>query len=70
MIQIDKNVPLPLPRSKLKDYPFEQMQIGDSFFDKDEDKKLRNLVTYAASKMNMKFATRKELDGLRVWRTE
>jgi len=64
MFQIEKNVPLP------KKYPFDEMEVGDSFELLDTMK--RNTVNIAArrygDKTGKKFVVRTKDKKLRCWR--
>lgn len=73
-IEIEKNIPI--PKGKIG-YPFEQMEVGDSFFIKRGDNdvnKLRasiaSLATYYVNRYDhkKKFATKVLVDGVRCWR--
>jgi hypothetical protein len=75
-IQIEKNIPIPTKRYK---YPWNQMQVGDSFFVKSSKKETELIrgrlksgsIQYAArSKDNKKFIVRIVNDprGVRCWR--
>ena len=74
-MKIDKRIPItePKPGAKTK-YPFKHMNVGDSFFIEPYSSVLQKNVLNAASmfaKYNgtkHKFSTRKEGNGLRVWR--
>ena len=62
--KIDKDIPIPYRGV----YPFEIMDVGDSFFSNNQ-----SVVSssYGYGKYNgIKFTTKKEGDGYRVWRTE
>lgn len=66
-MKIEKNIPIP------GRYPFEQMEVGDSFAIPTSIK--RQTVSVAArrygDKHNKTFVTRKMPDGtIRCWRTE
>lgn len=67
MIQVEKKVPIPKEREK---YPFAQMEIGDSFWT------LRNVASTAHSwsknnaRGKVRFITRREKKGFRIWRKE
>lgn len=75
MIVIEKNIPLPSPRNLLsmgrpRIYPFNVMEVGDSFA---IPLKKKNAVAATANRYgknnNMKFATRLMDNGMvRVWR--
>ena len=68
--KIKKGVKMPVSRrgGPLK-YPWPSMKVGDSFFC---NSKRQVVISRAAilygKRHNMKFATRKEKDGVRVWR--
>jgi hypothetical protein len=74
MIEINHNIPLPLKGSKKwSKYPFEKMEIGDSFlFSSDKTKHLtaRSSACLKAKKLSRKFAVRITDEGVRIWRTE
>jgi hypothetical protein len=67
---IEKGVPLP-GRGRSPIYPFEQMEVGDSFA-VPEDK--RHVVGPAAAwfgkRHGRKYSVRKTTGGFRVWRVE
>jgi hypothetical protein len=80
-IRIDKGVPLPsgLSKSPNHDWPFHQLEVGDSFFIPypDGDKAMRIRVSAAAQAAERnkraagkKFATRAVPGGARVWRVQ
>jgi hypothetical protein len=68
MFTIEKNIPL----SSRKAYPFEQMEVGDSFLIPCTDPKK---ISYIRAQINNSkkvypdkvISTRKEEGGLRVW---
>ena len=73
-MEIEKGVPLRRQRK----YPWASMDVGDSFFvafsDGESDHSTRRAVSVSACKAGQrrgwKFATRKQADGVRVWRVE
>ena len=68
-MQIEKNIPLPgdkLPHAK---YPWDEMEVGDSFFANAEPSSLRSCARYQAGKKGHRYTIRKEGEGTRVWRT-
>jgi hypothetical protein len=74
-IKIDKGVPLPDFRLRAGRphgttiYPWETMEIGDSFaVPKRAQKNFGRQTTTAARKYGRKFALRKHGDGYRCWR--
>lgn len=72
MFNIEKDIPLPEPRGARTKYPFEEMEIGDSFL---FDKKQVNLIHFAKSQYgrrnNKKFSVRRiNNDEYRCWRIE
>jgi hypothetical protein len=75
--KIEKGIPLPppangRPQSKPNSYPWDDMEVGDSFFVHDPQKV--NSVKVSAHNMNSrskrKFTTRILDGGIRVWRIE
>lgn len=75
-MKIDKNVPMPKAKAKLK-YPFNEMQVGDSFEVPCTEEERKSLQIKLASSSGMygrkhgaKFTTRQSDNGIRIWRTE
>jgi hypothetical protein len=75
-LTIEKNVPLP-DKTREKIYPFQDMEIGDSFLIKIEDKKLalkkkQNIYIaiwrYCQVHPDKKFTTASFSNDVRVWR--
>jgi hypothetical protein len=76
VFEIEKDIPVPPARNKVT-YPFADMEVGDSFFvpcDPDGVLKTERRVSAAAAqyrrRMSVKFVTRREETGVRVWRAE
>jgi hypothetical protein len=77
-VQIEKNIPIPEPKKRKTKYPFQQMEVGDSFFYplKEEcntallQMKLNNAACTYCRKNNegKKFKTTQLKSGVRVWR--
>lgn len=71
-IEVTKGVPMPGVTRKfgLRRYPFNQMEVGDSFaVPKDADSKAVRTAAYCyGGRHGMKFACRKVDDGYRIWR--
>lgn len=70
MFKIDKNVSIPKNVYK-SEYPFLQMEVGDSFFVSENDKafsKLRQSAHYFGKINNVKFKTKTVDGGKRCWR--
>jgi len=66
MIKIDKGIPIPeLKRTK---YPFDLMNIGDSFFAPKPN--LTASIQCAHARTGFKFTSKFENGGTRVWRVE
>ena len=65
-INIDKDTPFPEPKKR---YPFDEMEVGDSFFAK---RTTQQLLSSAArhQKDGRKFTARAENDGARIWRVK
>ncbi len=67
-MKIEKNITMPLPgRGRPRKYPFLEMQLGDSFWS--DGVSIRACASQAGKDHNMKFTTRKDGEGIRVWRT-
>lgn len=70
---VEKGIPLP-PKSKTGPrtrYPFEEMQVGDSFLVPDGKAKNRALaiaMTRAGKMLGTQYTQRQVSDGVRVWR--
>lgn len=76
MFEIEKGVPAPPPR-RFTVYPFATMEIEDSFFipcEVDDIRTVERRVSAAAAQYRRrtaaKFRTRREDDGVRIWRVE
>ena len=77
---IEKNVPVPPLPAKKRKYPFDKMEVGESFFHKkDEDdevtlKDLQMRLNNAACNYSRthdktkKFRTNRQKTGVRIWR--
>lgn len=77
--KIEKGVPLPKNKQgrKRNDWPFKNMEVGDSFFVSAESYKTiegcrTSVMSATRSYRHMKFtsATYREKNGVRVWRIE
>jgi hypothetical protein len=69
-IAVEKNVPLPKLRTR-NIYPYEQMEVGDSFFlENAHMPTVSNNNNQRGKKLGMKFIARKEGNGARIWRIE
>lgn len=71
---IEKGIPLPEKHVRWK-YPFDQMEIGDSFFVANKDTtQMSALCKRAAKRLGRRFVTAKaesgDDTGCRVWRME
>jgi hypothetical protein len=70
-VVIEKGIPLP-GRERRKKYPFEGMEVGDSFFVPDVSVML--LHAHARRYMPRRFTCRtvveSDVKGIRVWRIE
>jgi hypothetical protein len=62
--KIEKGVPIPQP--SMKRWPFDKMEIGDSFFS--ADKKVQSAAHSWAGINQAKMTVRKVEGGFRVWR--
>lgn len=70
MFEVEKDIPLPKTRQKLKKYPWDSMEIGDSFLvPKTEGKNARASAYASGFKSGRKYASRLQKDGTtRIWR--
>ena len=67
-IKIDKDVPIP---SKSGKYPWDNMEVGDSFYIDVQVQKVGGRITHVRKKWpDRKWVTRKEGVGTRVWRVK
>ncbi len=76
-IKIEKNIPIPVTEIK---YPFDKMDVGDSFFIAETDKKERLKIQCAVrsyfamyrkkTKTTMKIISKSLENGVRIWRIE
>lgn len=68
--EITKAVPIPAP-IKRHNYPYEQLQVGESFWVAGVTMQaLCNSNRRQSKRLDRKFVCRKEKDGVRVWRVE
>ena len=76
--EIEKNVPIPKPQvvGRPSKYPFEKMDVGDSFFVENQKHesvyKLSVTISQATRRSRLKgkrFTVRQLDGGVRVWRT-
>lgn len=76
-IQVQKGIPLEKRREPRSRYPFEEMEVGDSFFVKCDEGSLvskRSTVLsssiYYGKMCGKKFTSRTFPDGFRIWRVK
>jgi hypothetical protein len=70
-ITIERGIPIPPKASREAKYPFDALDIGDSFFVEGKAAKSFGSTIQAATKRTgFKFTFRAFDDGVRVWRTE
>lgn len=70
MIEINKGLPVPPDtRGMKRKYPFDKMEVGDSFFvpDKTSDC-MSQCIAYAKKRLGFSFTRRTVDGGVRVWR--
>lgn len=72
---IEKGIAIPNKRTRRSKYPFDEMELGDSFFvPAKKTQKIvvlrSNLLTLAkrADGSEKKFTTAIQIDGVRIWR--
>lgn len=67
MIVIEKNIPVPARvTGKRSKYPWQQMEIGDSFFT--ESNAIRALISTRHKVYPARYKYANEGNGVRVWR--
>ena len=78
-IKIEKNVPMSKGHTTFPEYPFQSMEVGDSFLVKwdgpEHGKQQAGLLGLAKrratrDKNGHKYSTRQNNEGVRIWRTE
>lgn len=78
MIAIDKRVPIPDQNRRTRKYPFNDMEVDDSFFvgcHFTDVRKIANSVSsaaivYAKKNKGTKFTVRRFKEGVRCWRVK
>lgn len=73
MIKIEKNIPMPSvgARGRQKTYPFDEMEVGDSFYVEDRTTSQISSLAYNWKQRhgsNSKFVVKQEGPGARIWR--
>jgi len=83
-IKIDKNIPIPKPIVNWREFPFDEMEVGDSFFVKKSTYKHVTLIRLRGflfdrakrflidecSLFKFSFVTDRKNDGVRVFRIQ
>ena len=70
MVTLEKNIEIP-EKQKIAKYPYEALELGDSFYVQDGDLgRLCNANYREWRKSGKKFTARKVEGGVRVWRVE
>lgn len=73
-MKVEKHIPLPPIRQEYANYPFEEMEVGDSFFVPDMDgimaHRLQVQISYQRHRSDKRFTSRRVADGVRVWRSK
>lgn len=68
MYKISKDVPVPPPIRRMN-YPYEQLQVGESFWVEGVSmQSLCNANRRQSKRLERKFICRREGEGVRVWR--
>lgn len=73
MYEIEKNVPLVNKYRTMRKYPFDGMEVGDSFVvpDRERVNALRAMTLTNRKGDGRRFSSRRQLDGsIRIWRTQ
>ncbi len=76
-IPIDKGVPCPIPRRGGRIYPWNRMEVGDSFFTPKDLRRVRaashsftSLHPERCLKYTARSVTENGVKGTRIWRTQ
>lgn len=64
---IDSNIPIPEKQKKSK-YPLLDMNVGESFLSNNSYNAIQSACSRVKKDTGMKFMTRKDEGGIRVWR--
>jgi hypothetical protein len=67
--KIEKGIPIPPEQPKFK-YPWDLMEVGDSFFVQKPANSFAGGVAARSKKGPKQYTYRRENGGLRVWRTK
>lgn len=70
---IDKGIPVPkqVGTGRKNKYPFDALEVGDSFFVKDLNvKTISRTCGHHGKRLSRRFISRTVDGGVRVWRTE
>lgn len=73
MYEIEKGIPIPPQNKGVRIYPFDTMEIGDSFLvpDGGGNKAVSALQQYRKKDTTRRFTVRAQPDGtMRIWRIE
>jgi hypothetical protein len=68
-VQIEKGIPVPT-RGRASKYPWNELQVGDSFLLPNDDAPSASSLSTGAKKAGIKIKVREVENGVRVWRTE
>ena len=70
-LKIEKGIPLPDASTPNAGFTatIKRMEVGDSFFMPGKQPNISGRLSYLQKTTERKFATRKEGDGVRIWRT-
>lgn len=72
MFTIEKSIPIPATRKPNEVYPFQELEVGDSFFvpfTVSNPGSVRACASAYAKRHSVKLVCKKVEDGMRVWRT-
>lgn len=67
-LKIDKKIPMPPPKNHVI-YPFKEMKIGDSFLVAGNINPRLAASRFKKANKGWNYASRKEGDYVRIWRT-
>lgn len=67
---IEKGIPLPTKAKTVCPYPWEEMEVGDSFLVPGAKRvTMASACRYAGKKRGRRYIARPMADGIRCWRT-
>jgi len=71
-MKVDKHIPIPsgVWKGRPRKYPFNKMEVGDSFFTKNPRANVAAAARMHGRRHGVKFASKVTKKGCRIWRIE